>query len=218
MTNEEIIKMTEPNKDQRRMIESVYNTLLEALRHREQEILRFIAILVPALGGFVWLLKQSLTNEYESYVFIVGTLGIQLFLLLGAVYSLALGYNFRQITFQLAKLESEPCLDISQYMLNGWPRRPEIFAKRYGKYCTPPEIIKVFWLAFIMVIIGITITVTCLVFKKDLFTTNEYEGILLIGWGVFCCIISLIAPIHYGHKIKDHADKEPSWEKGKASC
>ena len=218
MTNEEIIKMTEPNKDQRRMIESVYNTLLEALRHREQEILRYIAILAPALAAFIWLIRFDYGCEDKSFVFIVGTAGVLLLLLIGAIYSLALGYNFRQITFQLAKMESELCLDISQYMLKGWPRRPEKFAKRYGRYCTPPEIIKVFWLAFILFIIGVTLSVFKLVFNNNSDVTMKKAGPLLIGWGVFCFITSILSPIYYGYKIRKHAKKEPSWEKEKPSC
>ncbi len=210
--------MTEPNKDQRRMIESVYNTLLEALRHREQEILRYIAILAPALAAFIWLIRFDYGCEDKSFVFIVGTAGVLLLLLIGAIYSLALGYNFRQITFQLAKMESELCLDISQYMLKGWPRRPEKFAKRYGRYCTPPEIIKVFWLAFILFIIGVTLSVFKLVFNNNSDVTMKKAGPLLIGWGVFCFITSILSPIYYGYKIRKHAKKEPSWEKEKPSC
>ncbi len=50
MPEEELKKMTKPNEAQRKILESVHKTLLEALRHREQEILRYIAILAPALA------------------------------------------------------------------------------------------------------------------------------------------------------------------------
>ena len=217
MSGKELKKMKEPNEAQRKILEIVHKTLLEALRHREQEILRYIAILAPALVGFIWLIRFDSSCQDKSFVFIAGTAGVLLLLLIGAIYSLSLGYNFRQITFQLAKMESEPCLDISQYMLKGWPRRPEKFAKRYGRYCTPPEIIKVFWLAFILVIIGVTLSVFKLVFNNNSDVTMKKAGPLLIGWGLICCITSLLMPIYYGRKIKDCADKEPSWEKEEKS-
>ena len=68
-------------------VANMHKTFLEALRHREQEIVRFVAILAPALGGFVWLLTKDVT----PYVFTVGTLGVLFFLLVGGVYCLALG-------------------------------------------------------------------------------------------------------------------------------
>jgi len=51
---------------QRAMLENMHKTFLEALRHREQEILRYIAILAPALAGFIWLLKLDLENKHEA--------------------------------------------------------------------------------------------------------------------------------------------------------
>jgi hypothetical protein len=41
------------------VLKSMHGALLEALRHREQEIFSYLAILVPALAGFVWLLQQG---------------------------------------------------------------------------------------------------------------------------------------------------------------
>ena len=75
-------------------LEGIHKQLLEALRHREQEIFHYLAILAPALGGFVWLLYKGV----NPFLFAVGTLGVLLLLLLGALYSLALGYNYRYIT------------------------------------------------------------------------------------------------------------------------
>ena len=55
-------------------VENMHKTFLEALRHREQEILRFIAILAPALGGFIWLLNEvNLESEKGTFIFTVGS-------------------------------------------------------------------------------------------------------------------------------------------------
>jgi len=195
------------NEEQRMTLVNMHKTFLEALRHREQEILRFIAILAPALGGFVWLLKQSLTKEHESYVFIVGTLGIQLFLLLGAVYSLALSYNYRHIIFQLATIEEKDCLNIDKYILKIWPRKPCDFRKYKFKilpWCDPPEIIKCFWLAFIIGIIGVTLAVQ--------FMPPTIKGCfgkrLILVVGLLCFLISLFAPVWFGRKLHKVADKQ----------
>lgn len=107
----------------------MHNLLLEALRHREQDILRYLIFLGSALGGFAWLLSPSVGGD--SVLFVVGTIIAQGTLLLGALYSLALGYNFRYITLQLAKFESEEILALKDYVLCSWPRDPKDFRKRF---------------------------------------------------------------------------------------
>lgn len=197
------------NEIQRMAMENMHKTFLEALRHREQEILRFLAILAPSLCGFIWLL----TKGVDAFVFTIGTLGILFFLLLGAVYSLALGYNFRYITLQLAKMESDNCLGIRGFMLKRWLRTPKKWKKKsrasWIPYCTPPEIIKVFWLAFVIAEIFIT-------FAACFFLWNRCENIcIIIIGGIFCIIIAvLLAPMFYGWKLHKICDKEPDeWKK-----
>ena len=84
------------------VLENMHKLLLQALRHREQEIVRYLAILGPALGGFAWLLYWS----KDGVNLTVGTMGVLFLLFLGAIYSLALGYNYRCIVLELAKLEA----------------------------------------------------------------------------------------------------------------
>src|SRR5260370_38671296 len=141
----------------------MHGLLLEALRHREQELFSYLAILGPALGGFVWLLLKY-RGATSAGIFVVGAIGVQLLLLLGALYALTLGYNYRYITLELAKIEHE--LGIARSMLSGWPRSPEEFERRYRlrffsqprsggiPWCTPPEVIKIFWQAFLVAIVG----------------------------------------------------------------
>ena len=92
------------NKDQRMAVENMHKTFLEALRHREQEILRFIAILAPAMVGFIWLLnKVDLESEKGTFIFTVGTLGVLFLLLVGAVYSLAWAIIFDMLHSSLQR-------------------------------------------------------------------------------------------------------------------
>ncbi len=195
------------NDEQRMAVVNMHKTFLEALRHREQEILRFLAILAPSLGGFVWLLQQGLTNGLKPYVFIVGTLGIQLFLLLGAIYSLALSYNYRHIIFQLATIEGKDCLNIDKYILKIWPRKTCDFRKYKFKiipWCDPPEIIKCFWLAFITGVIGVTLAVQFI----PLTTKGCFGKRLILGVGLLCFFISLFTPVWFGCKLHNVANKQ----------
>lgn len=188
----------------------VHKLLMDALRHREQEIMRYIAILAPAIGGFIWLLiKREQNPPIDDTIFTIGAGGILLLLFIGAFYSLALGYNYRYITLQIAKIENH--LSIEKVMLKGWPKRKKDFLERYklnvkilskvldkfdkNYWCTPPEIIKVFWYAFLITIIAVT-AASCFV---DLNIENK---ILIVVMGLLSCLIGyIILPIHYGKKF-----------------
>jgi len=178
---------------------------MAALLQREKDIIQYLAILVPALGGFMWLLINF--KPCQSDIFIYGTIGVLLLLLLGAVYALTLGYNFRYITLQLAKLESR--LRIEGMMLVSWPRSPDDFARkcRIGiiPWCTPPEMIKVFWIAFVLGIAGVTVA-ACLFLYPRVCESTVWQ---LAGTGTGALVVALLAPIHFGRKLRAACKKEP---------
>ena len=182
-------------------LEGMHGLMLQALRQREQDIIRYLAILVPSVGGFVWLLQSEIS---DVKVFIVGSVFVLLLLLLGAVYSLALGYNYRYITMELAKLEA--VLRIRDAMLVSWPRSPEDFLRRYRlgciPWCLPPEIIKIFWAGFLVAIIGVTI--------GALFSRPEDEVCqIVIPSGSVCLLVGFLSPIYFGYKLRKYCKKEP---------
>jgi len=198
---------------------NMHQLLLDALRHREQEIFRYLAILGPAMGGFVWLLYagsaievktdaagQAVTShELGLSVFVVGTISVLLLLLLGTVYSLALGYNYRYITLQLAKLEA--LLGIKEHMLKHWPKSRKDFLERYKlgcctPWCTPPEIIKVSWWAFLAGIGGVTLA-ACL------YRPETVVLAVVIPVGAVAFLVGLLAPWHFGKKLHGTRMKEP---------
>lgn len=213
---------------------NMHNAFHEALRHREQDIIRFVAILATALGGFVLILGKE--NLREPARFVAGAYGVLLILVVGAFYALALGYNYRYLTLQLSKLGSEACLDIEKFLLSHWPKDIEQFRRRCHcgiiPWCTPPGIIKVFWVAFVVSILGVTVVVS--VAKNDIVwseTTSTQPTNLQspaqgqpakpdsrATWtpllrpipyvGGVCFLLSLLGPIHVGWKMLRACDKE----------
>lgn len=186
-------------------LQNMHQLLLEALRHREQAIIRFLVILGPALGGFVLLLQRDFIDK----VYISGTIGVQILLLLGSVYSIALGYNYRYIIFQLAKIEA--ALRIASVMLVKWPRSLADFEKQYVKKdprCIPPEIIRVFWLIFNFGILGVTVTA----YDARL---EILELTLILFMGSISLWIAVWAPYYYGNKIKNSVLAEIKAAEGK---
>jgi hypothetical protein len=188
-----------------KVLENMHQLFLEALRHREQEIFHYLAILGPALGGFGWVLYYRSEHEVE---FACVTIVVILLLLLGAGYSLALGYNYRYIVLQLAKLES--VFKLKNTMLAGWPRSREEFISRYRlwghiPWCTPPEVIRVFWLAFLTTMLLVTI-IACKL-------TDNFHN-YIFWWGLTCLLLgSVLFPIYYGRKLLKNCNREPeTWD------
>lgn len=180
------------------VLKEMHKTFLEALRQREQEIFSYLTTLGLAFGGFGWLLIQQTTKPAPDKLFMFGTSGVLLLLALGSWYALALGYNYRYLTFQLAKIESN--LEIKSVMLNGWPRSADDFRK-YTWYCLPPEIIKVFWFAFIVgiaFVTGYAGTLDCL-----------RKSILIIGSALG--VTSAAGPLYFGWRFRKLWKKESAW-------
>lgn len=145
-------------------------------------------------------------------------MGVLLLLLLGTIYSLALGYNYRYIVLELAKLEA--VLQVRDAMLIGWPRCTKDFLTRYRlwgiPWCVPPEVIKVFWWAFLVGIAGVTVTVCA-------YGSETIALWLVIPTGVVCLIAGLLSPIWFGIKLKKCVEKEQKpWDSrvisGTTSC
>ncbi len=184
--------------------ETMHGALLEALRHREQEIFSYLAILVPTLGGFLWLLlHRSASVGSGDLVLFAGTLGTLLLFFLGVGYSLTLGYNFRYVTFQLAKIEHH--LEVEKVILQGWPRSPQAFKARYRlwgfTYCAPPEMIKIFWIAFLIGMLWV------IVVYSSLGAGAPYrEVVISVGAVFFLC--GLFGPFWFGRKLERLFSKE----------
>ena len=195
------------SKDQRKAIENMHKTFLEALRHREQEILKYIALLAPVLAGFIWLLKVDLSSENGPFIFTAGTLGVLFLLTVGAFYSLALGYNFRYVTLQLAKMESDYCLNIKKFILESWLRTAKQWEDEYEKRkCLPPEIINVFFWSFIIATFLIAIMAVLFLFAT---CENLYVQIcIILGWLALCIIFVLLGLRRYSRKFRDYCKKE----------
>ena len=99
------MSLDEKEKD---ILSKVSLSYLEALRQREQEVFRYLVILGPAIGGFIWLLYQYPPGQkINEPRFFLASIGLQFLFLLGAAYTSALGYNHRYLIFQLMMIEKK---------------------------------------------------------------------------------------------------------------
>lgn len=190
-----------PQQQGEDVLKEMHKTFLEALRQREQEIFSYLTTLGLAFGGFGWLLVQETSKEPPSSKtpFVFGTVGVLLLLGLGALYSLSLGYNYRYLTFQLAKIEST--LKIKNAMLDGWPRSVADF-QRYARWCEPPEIIKVFWYAF-----------TLGIFFVSWFAAKlSHMPIRIWLVGGILLLMSALGPLHFARRFRRLLSREQPWQ------
>lgn len=179
-----------PCKDPNTALQDKHKLYMEALRAREAEALRFLAVLGPAIGAFIYLL-QFVQTRYRI-MFFCGSVGIQISLLLGAAYATSLGYNFRYIVFQMAKIES--ALGVQDFALYGWPRKLTDFRK-CTYCCFPPEIIKNFWISYIVAIVAVTLV-------SAMMPGPWYYMVVAILVGLVCSLIALRLPRYYGKKFR----------------
>lgn len=179
---------------QRESLNILYDKLLEALRHREQEIFRYIALVVPSVVGLVGLSVFGSTLPMVRLIAI--SVGLQLLAGLGAWYSLALGYNYRYVLAGIRSLEE--ALEIVQFMVRPWTR-----SCSQSRWCWPPEVIKVFWVSFVLLIVFTAVT-SCFI--------NSSVGVIVavsISSALFLAIVVLFLPWHYGRKLLRYADARP---------
>ena len=188
------------------IVEDMHKAYLETLRHREQEILRYLVILGPAIGGFMWLFYSNVSVK----VFTIGTVGAIILLLFGAIYSVVLGYHYRYIVILLAKIEV--ITETDTVVLKSWPRTPEKFIKKKHLFfwdipwCEPPDIINIFYGAFIVGIIGVTVA-ACL-YEPNI-SNKKVPSLLLIVVGAVCVLLGYLSHIYFGYKIRNLCKQEP---------
>lgn len=188
------------------MIENTHKLFLEALRHREHQIVQFLAILVPTLGAFLWLLRPVKCEEgtlpVSPELIATGAIAAIFLLCVGAVYAVTLGYNFRSVVMQMAKIEWKK--NIRGYTLNAWPRCPNDFKTCYLR---PPEMIMVFWVSFLVGIVGVA--------GAAWYHLNSIPACCLVMLFAFMALmVTVLIPLLYGCKLTKMAEKETEWQDG----
>jgi hypothetical protein len=106
-----------------------HGILLEALRHREQDFLRYLVILVTALGAFLFGVSGVNGKRFDADIQLIISVLSSSALLVGSWYCLALGYNYRCLTVQVAKIEA--FLGLTGSVLVSWPRTRKEFQTRF---------------------------------------------------------------------------------------
>ncbi len=126
-----------------------HDTLLREMRSREGDVLKFLAFVVPALTGFAWLLTR---NRAEMCIlqFTGVVILIELILLWGAQYVLALSYNCRCLQLQLVKLERQ--CGLHHAVLTLW-QQPKCFVNCKGKLV--PDVFRVHLWAFNLLVYAV---------------------------------------------------------------
>jgi hypothetical protein len=129
-----------------------HKLLVEALRHRETGVLSYVVLLATALSGFAWLVYKD-TQGVLFIPFTIGTAAVLFLLTLGAIYCYVCSFNYRCFLLQVAKLEWSA--RIERYLLKQWHPKAIIYDKSFHCLWFGPEVINVFWWAFLLAAIGV---------------------------------------------------------------
>jgi hypothetical protein len=224
-----------PNARDNGPMDTLHASLLEAMRSREQEILQFLAIIAPAVGGFVYLVYKLVNWEMSVFVFALGVGGIVSVLFVGCNYCAALAYNYRTLVRQL--VATQEVLGITDAIQGTWPRTPADCNGRaqighafpwilaLGKkvpclyalckrvvdkpWCDPPESVKVFWRSFLVVMatLGLSMVVVWLT-RPECFWQGGVFCLGVLVWAMLCIGFSLRGPWRYGCRFAEHSNSQ----------
>lgn len=183
-------------ESQSRTLVNAHQQMLVALRHREQDIFRFLVILGPTIGAYLFLIKEYIpeNKDQDMALFWIVTLVLEFVLAVGAWYSVALGFNYRSIELQLKKFERS--LNIDSYVLKNWQQKDS----KCRWFCTPPEIIKVFWVSFLVAFAGVGVS--------SLIIGSVSSLCLIIIFALTVATLAFIPIQVYGDKICEIIRKE----------
>ena len=155
----------------------LHKIMLEAMRSREREILHFIGFFLPAIVGFFaigWLKGGESAVPAEILLPAVSVVTI-LILSFGALYALALSYNYRYI--QLVTWSLQEHLGLAQFEPD-W--KPKLFqCGNLGIFNFAPEIIRAQLLLFLALIIAAAVLFS-------LWSSCVWLSYVLVWGGAIC--------------------------------
>ncbi|MGD0267395.1 MAG: hypothetical protein ABSD47_20995 [Candidatus Methylomirabilota bacterium] len=136
----------------------LHKIMLEAMRAREGEILRFAAFLLPALGGIIaFPLVVKVQGTTVPGAPFITTLTVMILLFFGGWYALALSYNYRYLKIVVCRLQH--VLSLNSFLPTEWRKGEGKWAKiPRGKlllFGFAPEIFRALVLLFVVLILFI---------------------------------------------------------------
>jgi len=195
--------MKQPQKCNQETLLKSYSIHLEALKEREENFLKFLGIVVPALGGILYLFRFK-----ESETILAGLIIITAFLFWALLYSISSSYTYRYLQISLWNLEENLYLPHSTQ----WDpmRRLQESCKfqRGFKWDIFPENQKMHAIGIYLLII-VSWTGWAIIASKE-----NTANIIFIAGIILYCVISLICS-YYENKYEKNYKPEATEKKGR---
>jgi hypothetical protein len=101
-----------------------YRLLLEHSRQREQDILKLLGFLLPAIGGYGYiLLKHSdVRSSQQKQIFVSGTVCVEFILAWGAFFVLVNSFHYRSLQLVVERLQE--ALELLKFAPHWGPSSP----------------------------------------------------------------------------------------------
>lgn len=183
-----------PNKHD--LAESLHALFLESMETRYSDILRFLALIIPALTGFLFIVSQ-----YESAqawdkpisTFFFATVAVIASQLWGAAYALAMSYRYRYLQASVYRIEEARGIDL--LIPHSFKPKPVKGACARLGLSIAPGILQIHVFFFLASIIGTTLAFC---FLADW----TWRSIATLCFGVFCAAtVYLLGAWHYPRKL-----------------
>jgi len=178
------------------LAESLHRLFLESMETRYSDILRFLALIIPALSGFIYvasLYESAEASQKPILTFFFVTIAVTASQLWGAAYALAMSYRYRYLQASVYRIEE--AYGIDPLIPHSFKPRP---IKGFGARLAlslAPGILQVHIFFFLAIMIGITLAFSIL-------TDWTWHSIAVLCFGAFCVgLVYLMGSWHYPRKF-----------------
>jgi len=200
MTQKEPIKNPRTLKEQRSLIETTYFLFVQSMDTHYSEILKFLAIIIPTLTGFFYVLYLYESSGLDPKIQ-MGFLFVAIVVICvqawGAVYALAMSYRFRYLQATVSRIEAD--FGVDHYMPASFKTRRITGFRRRLFLDVAPAILQVHVFFFISTIVLIAV-VSCLSTPRTLNVVIAAISLLLV------VLVLFMGGLYYPNKLNKMLD------------
>lgn len=175
------------------MLNDWHKTLLDSMRKKEDDVLKFGIGLITAIGSLLIATTKDV-NSITIFVLIHSSLFI---CFAGVYYSLALGYTYRMFQLQISRIQLSDN-GINNCLLPKWKKPIE----QLKFFSIPPETISVFYWLFLIILVLENIGV----FLLPIPINNLFQKISFLIISVFYVVFLILRSYLFLSNFKELTD------------
>jgi len=172
-----------------------YTLFVQSMDTHYSEILKFLAILIPSLTAFFYVLNQYESAEFDSKLFMgffFVTLIVMFIQAWGAIYALAMGYRFRYLQATVSRIEQ--AFGVDYYMPASFKIKRITGIRQRLLLSIAPAILQVHVFFFILSIVVIGVA-------SFMVIPYPYKAVVAVVGPVAILFVFLMGAFYYPNKL-----------------